>query len=271
MDPWEILGVPRNASRAEIKRAWRRRAFELHPDRGGDVEEFKKVLEAYEFLVSRRQTSPRPEVERPEQRREPAQEHPAWYLVPDHVRFWFSFAHFFNGLIQFLVRPGSIGVPILLICALLFGKPKSEDVVRMISIASVSGVIAWTFRSTFWDRLRLRLQHKYRDSRERESAKETLAFASEGSTHGRRFAAKKRQWTPSSEPDYRGRAAGVAALIGVLFAITVGAIFTAEHLTVHPGVALVFYGALYGVPLACTLAYVFKGRWWARRASTVRT
>lgn len=47
---YEILGVSRDASDAEIKKAFRKLATKLHPDAGGDEEEFKKVSEAYETL-----------------------------------------------------------------------------------------------------------------------------------------------------------------------------------------------------------------------------
>ncbi len=49
-DYYEILGVPRNASADEIKKAFRRAAIESHPDRGGDEAKFKEVNEAYEVL-----------------------------------------------------------------------------------------------------------------------------------------------------------------------------------------------------------------------------
>jgi molecular chaperone DnaJ len=49
-DLYEILGVAREASDDEIKRAYRRRARELHPDTGGDEEEFKELTTAYEVL-----------------------------------------------------------------------------------------------------------------------------------------------------------------------------------------------------------------------------
>lgn len=41
------LGVPVEASVEEIKRAYRRRIKEVHPDQGGDEDEFKRVREAY--------------------------------------------------------------------------------------------------------------------------------------------------------------------------------------------------------------------------------
>ena len=52
-DYYELLGVPRNASEADIKKAFRRLARELHPDVSDapDAEErFREVVEAYEVL-----------------------------------------------------------------------------------------------------------------------------------------------------------------------------------------------------------------------------
>ncbi len=52
-DYYEILGVPRNASKEEIKRAYRRLALKYHPDRNKSPEAeemFKKISEAYAVL-----------------------------------------------------------------------------------------------------------------------------------------------------------------------------------------------------------------------------
>src|SRR6185312_12064649 len=49
-DYYEILGVGKDASPDEIKKAFRRAAIEHHPDRGGDETKFKEVNEAYEVL-----------------------------------------------------------------------------------------------------------------------------------------------------------------------------------------------------------------------------
>lgn len=49
-DLYEVLGVSRDASDADIKKAYRRKATEHHPDRGGDEEAFKELTAAYEVL-----------------------------------------------------------------------------------------------------------------------------------------------------------------------------------------------------------------------------
>lgn len=49
-DYYAILGVPKNASEDEIKRAFRKLAHEHHPDKGGSEEKFKEINEAYQVL-----------------------------------------------------------------------------------------------------------------------------------------------------------------------------------------------------------------------------
>lgn len=54
-DYYEVLGVGKNASADEIKKAFRRKAVELHPDKeGGDEAKFKEINEAYEVLRDER-------------------------------------------------------------------------------------------------------------------------------------------------------------------------------------------------------------------------
>lgn len=48
---YETLGVPKGASEAEIKRAYRKLAAKHHPDRGGDTAKFQEVQSAYETLT----------------------------------------------------------------------------------------------------------------------------------------------------------------------------------------------------------------------------
>lgn len=51
MDPYEILGVSKNASEDEVKKAYRKLAMKHHPDKGGDPEEFKKIQSAYDRII----------------------------------------------------------------------------------------------------------------------------------------------------------------------------------------------------------------------------
>lgn len=47
---YKTLGVSKNATADEIKKAYRKMARENHPDAGGDEEKFKDINEAYEVL-----------------------------------------------------------------------------------------------------------------------------------------------------------------------------------------------------------------------------
>ncbi|APG64429.1 molecular chaperone DnaJ [Tenacibaculum todarodis] len=53
-DYYEVLGVSKSASKAEIKKAYRKKAIKFHPDKNPDdttaEENFKKAAEAYEIL-----------------------------------------------------------------------------------------------------------------------------------------------------------------------------------------------------------------------------
>jgi len=53
-DYYEILGVAKTASQDEIKKSYRKLAFQFHPDRNKDdpksEEKFKEAAEAYEVL-----------------------------------------------------------------------------------------------------------------------------------------------------------------------------------------------------------------------------
>lgn len=50
MDYYEVLGVTRNASQEDIKKAFHKLAHKYHPDKGGDEKKFKEINEAYQVL-----------------------------------------------------------------------------------------------------------------------------------------------------------------------------------------------------------------------------
>ena len=48
--PHDILGVPEDATASQVRKAYLRLALKKHPDKGGDVDEFRVLQEAYEAL-----------------------------------------------------------------------------------------------------------------------------------------------------------------------------------------------------------------------------
>jgi molecular chaperone DnaJ len=52
-DYYEVLGVSRDASPEEIKKAFYKLAHKYHPDKGGSAEKFKEINEAYQVLSNK--------------------------------------------------------------------------------------------------------------------------------------------------------------------------------------------------------------------------
>ena len=48
---YDVLGLERNASLEDIKVAFKRRALQVHPDKGGSKEAFHSVYQAFEILA----------------------------------------------------------------------------------------------------------------------------------------------------------------------------------------------------------------------------
>lgn len=53
-NPYQTLGVDRNATADEIKRAYRRLASQHHPDKGGDKGRFQEIQAAYDAITNPR-------------------------------------------------------------------------------------------------------------------------------------------------------------------------------------------------------------------------
>jgi curved DNA-binding protein CbpA len=50
-NPYEDLGVDKNADKATIKKVYRKKAQSEHPDRGGDPQKFDVITKAYKLLL----------------------------------------------------------------------------------------------------------------------------------------------------------------------------------------------------------------------------
>jgi molecular chaperone DnaJ len=50
INPFEILGVPEDANLEQIKKKYRQLSLQHHPDRGGDIEKFRKFTDAYSLI-----------------------------------------------------------------------------------------------------------------------------------------------------------------------------------------------------------------------------
>lgn len=56
-DYYQVLGVEKNATSDDIKKAYRKLAHKHHPDKGGDEKKFKEISEAYQVLSDKEKRS----------------------------------------------------------------------------------------------------------------------------------------------------------------------------------------------------------------------
>lgn len=63
-DPFDILGIPKNSSTEDAKRAYRKLAQKNHPDQGGSTAKFQVIKEAWETIEAGYKTpAPRPQAQ----------------------------------------------------------------------------------------------------------------------------------------------------------------------------------------------------------------
>jgi hypothetical protein len=65
MDPYQILGIPRDCTRDEVKDAFRARSWQAHPDRGGDAASFVRLCQAYKTILADLDRFPRSKSAKP--------------------------------------------------------------------------------------------------------------------------------------------------------------------------------------------------------------
>jgi len=54
---YKFLGVAKDASQKDLKKAYRKKAMKMHPDRGGDPDKFKELNKIYEVLTNEEKRS----------------------------------------------------------------------------------------------------------------------------------------------------------------------------------------------------------------------
>ena len=52
---YALLGVAYNSDEDTIKKAYKKKALKMHPDRGGDAEEFQNLSNAYQRILNHKQ------------------------------------------------------------------------------------------------------------------------------------------------------------------------------------------------------------------------
>lgn len=180
MNPWDILGIRPGATPDEIKAAWKRKAFAFHPDRGGDPEDFKRALWAYETLRDQASTqmgageqSVAPNQMDSDFREYAQAYYDAWFAVPSDIRFWFNTFETIHTASMFVAHPFFFGGLLMLLGGLLNNR-EQQTVVGFL-LATVCGIILALAYGKFWENLRFDLRDRYA----RKAAKSTALAVQE--------------------------------------------------------------------------------------------
>ena len=218
MTPYEILGVSADATPEEIKAAWKKKAFSFHPDRGGDPEDFKRALRAYETLRSRPPRPRTPSVSVPEQAPQPEPEaqkfadayYDAWFDVPSDVRFWLNAFETIHSASLFVAGPFLFGGLLMLLGGLINARGSQSAIGLLLS--AVCGTLIAIAKSDYWQNTRFDLQDRY--ARRTAAAAIIVASAVKNPT-----VAKTSQST--DDADSKGRSFGCLAvcLALIIFAV----------------------------------------------------
>jgi len=173
-DPYKILGISPPITKAKLKRAWLKKASELHPDAGGDATFFKEARWAYEFLrqnAGRAELVGRPEAVDPHVAA--AQYVDAWLRVPARFRFLFGMLKAVHFAALYFAQPLFFGGGILLLAVLVLGKwtPKAWHLVKMVAIG---GIITVPYYCGLWGAVRIRLRDWCAAAEARQRTRRTM-------------------------------------------------------------------------------------------------
>lgn len=138
MNPWAVLRIPETATTDMIKTAFRKAVLKHHPDRGGKIDDFKRVYAAYELakkLVKGRLPSGDESLNEwvEEKLREGEQYVDAWNRVPSGVKLCCTLLAVAFFPFVLVMGPGIVfGTP-MLIYLVLSGKFDSDRDSRLLA------------------------------------------------------------------------------------------------------------------------------------------
>jgi len=167
LTPYETLGVSADATPQEIKAAWKKKASSFHPDRGGDPEDFKRALRAYESLQNQQRRPPTvsaPAANQTSQAEPQSQKfadayYNAWFDVPSEVRFWLNAFETIHSASLFVAGPFFFGGLLMLLGGLMNARG-SQSAIGLV-LSAVCGTLIAIAKSDYWQNTRFDLQDRY--------------------------------------------------------------------------------------------------------------